>query len=183
MCLVTRNVLHNALPNLPYALCGLGSQSKEKKSQISRSHTSAKRSSAMREGWERLRMNDRLYWVELSDSDESGIRWPNENLGPRYNNLGKPETKFRQLDMRALVAGKLAIACNCGVPTKRERGKAVGIGWYELLLGTLSMVSSKFHVAVLSEVQKGNMPVVGRYQRCMPATPYRLPSARIMNTD
>ena len=47
-----------------------------------------------------------------SDSDtESKVQWPNDNLGPRYNNFGKAEVKFRQLDLRLLVAGELNIVC------------------------------------------------------------------------
>ena len=54
--------------------CHSGSQSKKKKSQISIWHTRAKRSNTMCKGWERLGKNDRLYGVELSDSDENGGR-------------------------------------------------------------------------------------------------------------
>ena len=35
-----------------------------------------------------------------------------ENLRPRYNNFGKAELKFRQLDLRLLVAGELNIVCH-----------------------------------------------------------------------
>ena len=43
------------------------------------------------------------------------VKWPNDNLGPRYNNFGKAKFKFRQLYLKLLVAGKLNIAWWDGV--------------------------------------------------------------------
>ena len=37
------------------------------------------------------------------------LRWPNDNLGQRYDNFGKATVKFRQLDLRLLVLGELNI--------------------------------------------------------------------------
>ena len=61
--------------------------SKSKRNKLnSRSHNSTKRASAVYEGWDRQGFSDRLQGGELSDCHECGILWPNENLGPRYNN-------------------------------------------------------------------------------------------------
>ena len=58
------------------------------------------------------------------DSDaEAKVRWPNENLGPTYNNFGKAELKFRQLDLRLLVAGELNIVCHDGVSDMEKEAR------------------------------------------------------------
>ena len=133
--------------------------SKSKRNKLkSKSHNSTKRASAVYEGWDRQGLSDRLHGGELSDCDEGGILWPNENLGPRYNNFGKADTKFRQLDMRMLVAGELNIVCNCGVSVKEREARL-------RLLSDINFYSAhyqwpallKFHAAVLSEVEKGQM--------------------------
>ena len=88
--------------------------SNKKNSQVKSSHTSLKSSNIMFDGWDRLGLNDAMYNGRLSACEENGVMWPNENLGPCYNNYGKAETKYRQLDMRTLVAGELNIVCDCG---------------------------------------------------------------------
>ena len=72
-----------------------------------------------------------------SDSDSDGevkVRWPNENLGPRYNNFGKAELKFRQLDLRLLVAGELNIVCHWGVSEMEKEAKLRLLGEIALSL-------------------------------------------------
>ena len=92
-----------------------------------------------------------------SDSDtESKVQWPNDNLGPRYNNFGKAEVKFRQLDLRLLLAGELNIVCQGGVSEMEKEARL-------RLLGDIVFYSAhyqwpallKFHAAVLSEVEEG----------------------------
>lgn len=39
-----------------------------------------------------------------SDPEQMSVMWPHEHLGARYNNYGKNDLKFRQLEFRSLVA-------------------------------------------------------------------------------
>ena len=129
--------------------------SKSKRNKLnSKSHNSTKRASAVYEGWDRHGFSDRLHGGELSDCDEGGILWPNENLGPRYNNFGKADTKFRQLDMRTLVAGELNIVCNCGVSVKEREARLRLLGDINFYSGALSMASPT-QVSCCSAVRGG----------------------------
>ena len=86
-----------------------------------------------------------------SDSDtESKVQWPNDNLGPRYNNFGKAEVKFRQLDLRLLVAGELNIVCQGGVSEMEKEARL-------RLLGDIVFYSAHYQWPALlkSEVEKG----------------------------
>ena len=105
----------------------------------------------------KTRVTDPLGSDSDSDSDmDFKVKWPNDNLGPRYNNLGKVEFKFRQLNLRLLVARKLNIACYGGVSELEREARLRLLGdivfysppyqWQALL---------KFHAAVLSEVERG----------------------------
>ena len=92
-----------------------------------------------------------------SESDGgSNVKWPNEN--PRYNNFGKSDTKYRNLDFRTLVAGEMNICCMNGI-TQSERGARLRLlgdivfnaGYYQW------QAILKFHAAILSEIKNGNM--------------------------
>ena len=92
--------------------------------------------------------------------------WPNENLGPCYNNYGKAENKYRQLDMRTLGAGELNIVCDCGV-SMREREARLrllsDVNFYSAQYQWSALL--KFHAAVLSEVERGRMEWGNDYSR------------------
>ena len=87
---------------------------------------------------------------------DSRVKWPNDNLGPRFNNFGKAEVKFRQLDLRLLVVGELNIACH-GVVSELEkeaRLKLLGdIVFYAVHYQWPALL--KFHTAMLSGIEKG----------------------------
>ena len=120
----------------------------------------------MFDGWDRLGLNDAMSEGRLSACEESGVMWPNENLGPRYNNYGKAKTKYRQLDMRNLVAGDLNIVCDCRVSVREREARL-------RLLGDVNFYSAhyqwpallKLHAAVLLEVDKGHMEWGDDYSR------------------
>ena len=126
------------------------SRSNKKSSHVKSSHKdNVKRAESMFDGWGRLVLSEAPSEGQWSGFEESVVMWPNENLGPRYNNYGKAETKYRQLDMRTLVAGELDIVCDCGV-SMREREARLR------LLGDVNFYSAhyqwsallKFHAAV-----------------------------------
>ena len=73
-------------------------------------------------GWGRLGFNDVSSEGQGSVYEEIGVMWPNENLWARYN-YGEAETKFRQLDMRTLVAGELNIVYKCGVSLREKEAR------------------------------------------------------------
>ena len=65
-------------------------------------------------------------WDSDSDSDSDAqikVRWPNDNMGPRCNNFGKAKFKFKQLDLRLLVAGELNIVCHGGVSEMEKEAR------------------------------------------------------------
>ena len=143
------------------------SRSNKKSSHVKPSHKdNAKRAESMFDGWGRLGLSEAPSEGQWSGFEESVVMWPNENLGPCYNNYSKAETKYRQLDMRTLVAGELNIVCDCGV-SMREREARLR------LLGDVNFYSAhyqwsallKFHAAVLSEVERGRMEWGDDYSR------------------
>ena len=73
-------------------------------------------------GWGRLGFNNASSEGQGSVYEEIGVMWPNENLWARYN-YGEAETKFRQLDMRTLVAGELNIVYKCGVSMRGKEAR------------------------------------------------------------
>ena len=101
-----------------------------------------------------------------SDKDKRRVLWPNEFLGARYNNYGKADTKFKQLDLRMLVAGELNIVCSRSVNPIEMQARLK-------LLSDIVFNSAfyqwaailKFHAAVLSEVEEGNMEWGDDYSR------------------
>ena len=132
---------------------------------------------------QRASQQSRLYQMhENSDSSDAEIsnlntaveqlnvgaqlKWPHEHLGARYNNYGKSELKFRNLDMRLLTAGELNI-CSSPAVSSRERKARLK------LLGDVTFNSAyyqwqailKFYAAVLSEVEQGNMQWGDDYAR------------------
>ena len=93
-----------------------------------------------------------------AESETNNVKWPNQHLGPRYNNYGKSDTKFRQLDLRTLVAGELNICCGRDVSESERSARLKMLGdivfnsayyqWPAIL---------KLHAAVLAEIESGNM--------------------------
>ena len=79
-------------------------------------------------------------------------------MGARYNNFGKAEVKYRDLDLRLLTAGEINICSMYGVSQKERNARMKLLGdvvfnssfyqWHAIL---------KFHAAVLSEIQDGNL--------------------------
>ena len=120
----------------------------------------------MFDGWGRLDLSEAPSEGQWSGFEESVVMWPNENLGPRNNNYGKAETKYRQLDMRTLVAGELNIVCDCGV-SMREREARLrllsDVNFYSAHYQWSALL--KFHAAVLSEVERGRMTWGDNYSR------------------
>ena len=73
----------------------------------------------------------------------------------RYNNFGKAKFKYRQLDLRLLVAGELNITCH-GVVSEMEteaRLRLLGDVFYSTPYQWPALLT--FHAAVLSGVEKG----------------------------
>ena len=95
----------------------------KKNTRVKSSHNSAKRSESGLDGWGRLGFDDAPSEGQWSVFEESGVMWPNENLGPRYNNYGKAQTKFRQLNMRILVVGELNIVFEFGVSMRENEAR------------------------------------------------------------
>ena len=96
-----------------------------------------------------------------SDSDSEphdAVKWPHEFLGARYNNYGKSDTKYKQLDMRMLVAGEINIICNGGVSEseRNARLKLLGDVVYSSAYYQWGAIL-KLHAAILSEVAAGHM--------------------------
>ena len=93
-----------------------------------------------------------------AESETNNVKWPNQHLGPRYNNYGKSNTKFQQLDFRTLVAGELNICCGRDVSESERSARLKMLGdivfnsayyqWPAIL---------KLHAAVLAEIESGNM--------------------------
>lgn len=100
-------------------------------------------------------------------NSKCNFKWPNDNLGARYNNFGKSDLKYKQLDLRLLVAGELNIMM-CESTGEREQAARMQLlsdvvfnsahyQWQAVL---------KFHAAVLSEVEShrlkwGGILIVG----------------------
>lgn len=110
---------------------------------------------------------------ETSDSSNSFTRnskcrfkWPNEHLGARYNNFGKSEMKFKQLDMRTLMAGELNIVSNPKVCDNERKARLQLLGDAVFSSGFYQWPAVlKWYAAVLSEVECGNMEWGDDYSR------------------
>ena len=110
------------------------------------------------------REKSEVYFVSSADgSSESDtvchkLKWPHENLGARYNNFGKTDFQYKNLDMRLLSAGEINI-CNLAEVSGKEKSARLK------LLGDIMFNSAyyqwqallRFHAAVLTEVELGNM--------------------------
>lgn len=103
----------------------------------------------------------RAKYTRTSSSDSEQLcelKWPHDNLGSRYNNFGQTQVKYRNLDLRLLTAGEVNI---CGMTDVSPREKSARLK----LLGDVLYNSAfyqwhailRFHAAVLSEIQQGNL--------------------------
>ena len=103
---------------------------------------------------------------ELEGEQQSDLKWPHENLGAKYNNFGKNEVKYKNLDLRLLTAGEINICGMYGVSQNEKDARLRLLGdvvfnaafyqWNAIL---------KFHAAVLGEIQQGNMQWGDDYYR------------------
>ena len=86
-----------------------------------------------------------------SKTNSHDLKWPNEHLGARYNNYGKSDIKYKQLDLRLLVAGELNILMDESMSESERLARIELLGddvfnaahyqWQAVL---------KFHAAVLA---------------------------------
>ena len=94
------------------------------------------------------------------------LKWPNEHLGARYNNYGKSDLKYKQLDLRLLVAGEMNVVMGEDVDQYERMGRmqllsdvvynSAHYQWPAVL---------RFHAAVLTEVENGHMRWGDSYSR------------------
>ena len=97
---------------------------------------------------------------------EREFKWPNEHLGARYNNFGKSVMPYKQLDLRLLVAGELNIALGGRITGQEQQARlqlledvvfdSAYYQWPAIL---------RFHAAVLSQVQAGELAWGQSYAR------------------
>ena len=104
--------------------------------------------------------------VKNNNMSTEELKWPHEHLGAKYNNYGKADTKYKQLDLRLLVAGELNIMM--------DGGMSLGNSFYRMQLLSDVVFSAvhyqwsavlKFHAAVLTEIQEGRMRWGESYSR------------------
>ena len=89
---------------------------------------------------------------------KADLKWPNEHLGARYNNYGKSDTKFKQLDFRLLVAGEINVIMDESTGEKERLARmqllsdvvfsSAHYQWSAIL---------RFHAAVLAEIESSRM--------------------------